>query len=329
MTDASDDLRRTLRRAGLSDQAISAAWPGWWSEELADDPSGRTELRFVLARRLGLSPKALLGERVSFVWNDEARFKHLSVGDEAHRAALASFGVTVGRALLRATPAVTSLSGVAAADLRAAVLSERALVDLPALAYACWAVGIPVVHLRVFPLEAKSMHAMVVAVDGRHAILLGRDAKYPAQAAFTLAHEIGHVALGHLDGTPALVDMDDPAAATDGDGQEHEADRYGLELLTGTPEPVIETSGARLSGPALAAAASRAAPAHRIEPGTLALCLAHQTGAWAIAMSALKFLYGAPRPVWRDVNTLAATQLDWEGIGDDAAEWLRAVLGGP
>jgi len=324
VTTNTDDLRRELRGAGLSQQAIDAAWPSWWSEELADDPSGRAELRFALARRLGLSSKSLLGERVRFVWNDEARFKHLSAEDETHRAALASFGMTVGASLLRATRDVTSIIGVSAADLRAAVLADRPLVDLQALVFACWAVGMPIVHLRVFPLEAKAMHAMVVSVRGRYAILLGRDASYPAQTAFTLAHEIGHAALGHLNGASALVDMKDPATAKDRDDQEQEADRYALELLTGTAEPTIETDGS-YNAPGLAKAVREASPRCRIEPGILALCLAHQTGGWAVAMSALKFIYGHPRPVWRDINALAASQLDWELIGDDAAEWIRSV----
>lgn len=326
MTANTDNLRRELRRAGLSDQVISAAWPGWWSEDLADDPSGRIELRFALARCLGLSPKDLLGERVRFVWNDEARFKHLAVQDEKHRAALASFGVTVGRALLRATPTVGSLADVDASELRAALLDDRALVDLPGLLYTCWSLGIPVVHLKVFPLETKSMHAMVVAVEDRYAVLLGREAKYPAPVAFTLAHEIGHVALGHLEGVPALVDMEDPATAVDRDDQEQAADRYGLELLTGTQEPVIETSGARMNAPALASAVIRASALMRIEPGTLALCLAHQTGAWAIAQSSLKFIYSQQQAVSRNVNILAASQLNWSSISDDSADWLKTVL---
>ncbi|SOB80696.1 protein of unknown function [Sphingomonas guangdongensis] len=325
MTTDSNDLRRELRRAGLSEKAIDAAWPTWWSEELADDPSGRAELRFALARRLGLSPKSLLGERVRFVWNDEARFKHLSAEDVTHRAALASFGMTVGGSLLRATPEVAGIVGVTAADLRAAILRDRAFVDLQGLVFVCWAVGLPLVHLRVFPLDAKAMHAMVVGVDGRQAILLGRDAPYPAQTAFTLAHELGHVALGHLEGAPALVDMDDPAKAGDKDEEETAADRFALELLTGTPTPTIDTDGASYNAPGLARAVEQAAPRYRIEPGTLALCLAYQTGQWGRAMSALEFIYGAPRRVWRDVNTLAASQLRWEWIGDDAAEWIRTV----
>ena len=322
-----DTLRRGLRDAGFSKQAIDAAWPSWWSEELADDPSGRTELRFTLARRLGVSPKELLGERVRFVWNDEARFKHLSVQDAAHRAALASFGMTVGRALIRATEPGDTLEGVSASELRLALLSDRPVVDLPSLLYACWAVGVPVIHLKVFPLQAKSMHAMVVAVDGRYAVLLARDALYPAPVAFTLAHEIGHIALSHLDGVPALVDLEDPATSANNDDQEDAADRYGLELLTGSASPQIETSGGRMNAPGLATAVLREAGQQRIDPGTLALCVAHQTGAWAIAQSALKFIYSDPQPVSTQLNTLAASQLDWDRIGHSSADWLKIVMG--
>jgi hypothetical protein len=209
-------LIRKLREAGFSRGAIRAAWPSWWSEEADASPSGRAELRFALARRLGLEPKPLLGERVEFVWNDEARFKHLSAEDDVQRAALASFGMSVGRLLLRATPG-DATRAVGAEDLRDAMLRASNFVDLHSLIGTCWALGVPVIHLRVFPLEAKSMHAMVVAMDGRHAILLGRDASYPAPVAFTLAHELGHVMLGHLAGAPALVDLKDPALARDGD----------------------------------------------------------------------------------------------------------------
>jgi Zn-dependent peptidase ImmA (M78 family) len=138
----------------------------------------------------------------------------------------------------------------------------------------CWALGIPVVHLRVFPLDTKSMHAMVVTVDGRFAILLGRDASYPAPVAFTLAHELGHVLLRHLDGTSALIDLEDPATAHDADKQELEADAFALTLLTGSSDPDIQTNVDTFNATSLAAAVLDAGPRYRVEPGTLALCLA-------------------------------------------------------
>ena len=322
-----DNLVHELRRVGLSEQVIRMAWPSWWSDELASDPSGRAELRFALARRLGLSPKSLLGDRVEFIWQDEARFKHVSSEDATQRAALTSFGMSLGRLLVKATPHTIPLSNVDALRLRNAVLADRPFVDLHGLLSICWAVGIPVVHLRVFPLEAKAMHAMVVRVDDRYAILLGRDASYPAPVAFTLAHELGHVLLGHLDDAPALVDLKDPATATETDNQECEADHFGLTLLTSRPDPTIVTSIRDFNAPTLASSVIKAAPQYRIEPGTLALVLAHSRGAWPVAMAALKFIYDHPHPVWRDVNALAGRQLVWNEIAGDAVDYVRKVIG--
>lgn len=318
-------LIRRLRDAGFSRAAIRAAWPSWWNEEAEATPSGRAELRFALARRLGLEPKPLLGERVEFVWNDEARFKHLSTEDKTQRAALASFGMSVGRLLLRATPGdATPIAD--AEQLRDAMLRQSRFVDLHALIGTCWALGVPVIHLRVFPLKAKSMHAMVVAVDGRHAVLVGRDASYPAPIAFTLAHELGHVMLGHLGEAPALVDLKDPALARDGDPQEEEADRFALTLLTGSPEPDIRTNLDRFNAPTLAAAVLAAADQYAVEPGSLALCLAYQRQAWPVAMSALRFIYHRPMPAWREVNGIADRELHWDALGYEAAKYLRNIM---
>lgn len=327
MTTDDDALIDQLRRAGLSRAAIRAAWPSWWNEEAAKSPSGRSELRFALARRLGLSPKPLLGERVEFIWNDEARFKHLSTEDAVYQAALTSFGMSIGRLLLRASAGrATTTAG--AEILREAILAGNQFVDLKSLLATCWALGIPVIHLRVFALEAKRMHAMVTSIGGRFAILLGRDASYPAPAAFALAHEIGHVMLGHLIDVPALVDLDDPAVARDTDEQEKQANRFALTLLTGSPEPAITTSLDHFNAPTLADAVLKAANEYRIEPGTLALCLAYQRNMWPVAMASLRFVYDQPKPVWREVNKVAELNLAWEELGGDADQYLRTIMTG-
>lgn len=322
-------LTDELRQAGFSRTAIDAAWPSWWDEGLASSPSGRAELRFALARRFGLRPEPLLGERVEFIWNDEARFKHLKPGDEGDRAAITSYGMAVGRSLLHATPAGPQLALVSALRLRQALLASRPYADLAGLVSTCWALGIPVVQLRVFPLEAKRMHAMVVHSDGRFAILLGHNARFPAQLAFTLAHELAHVMLGHLGEAPALIDVEDPATADERDEQESSADGYALSVLTGRADPVIETDVDSFNAPTLANAVRTAAPLYRIDPGTLALCLAHRRRAWPVAISALGLLYPNLGPIWREINSVAHQQLQWAALSDDSADYLRQVLGVP
>jgi hypothetical protein len=321
------DLRKVLRRAGLSDVAIEAAWPTWWSEEAGSSRSAQAELRFALARNLGLAPKPLIGDRVEFVWRDHARFKHLRNESTRQKAALNSFGRAVSRLILLAAAPGSGLAGLGAPQLRGWLLRDRPFVDLASLLALCWAAGVPVVHLRVFPLASKGMHAMVVRIEDRYAVLLGRDAQYPAPVAFTLAHEVGHIGLGHLSHSDALVDMRDPAESHDADDEEAAADRFGLELLTGSPDPDIRTNIDNPSARALARSVLDVGPARRIEPGSLALCVAFRTGQWATALAAMPYIYGGDgRPVWQAVNRLASDQLDLTKLSSESADYLTQVL---
>jgi hypothetical protein len=233
--------------------------------------------------------------------------------------------MSIGRLLLQAAPG-PSLSAVGALSLREAILSTRQLVDLRSLLSASWALRIPVIHMRIFPLEAKAMHAMVVSSGGRFAILLGRDAQYPAPTAFTLSHELGHIMCGHLGEAQALVDLEDPATVKDLDEQESEADRFALSVLTGSPDPSIDTSLSGFNAPTLANAVLNASIQYGIEPGTLALCVGHRLGNWPVAMSALQFIYSEKKPVWREVNSIADRELDWDALTDEAADFLRNVM---
>lgn len=327
MSGSAKDLRKQLREAGLSAPAIDAAWPGWWDEEADASPSARAELRFALARNLGLSARALVGERVDFVWRDTARFKHLAECSETDRSALNSFGASVGRALLSASPSGSGFIGMKASDLRAILLTDKPVVDLFGLLSACWSVGVPVVHLRVSPLPTKSMHAMVVSSGDRQAILLSRDASYPAPIAFTLAHEIGHVALGHVRNADIIIDAEDPAKGSDGDEEEREADRYALELLMGTADPEININFDTFNSAELAEVVLRAAPDYGIEPGTLALAVAYRRNAYPVAMAAMRFIYQGRAPVWSVVNRIAARELDFSELGEETTEFVGRVLG--
>jgi hypothetical protein len=323
----SKKLRWTLQNTGFSEPTISAAWPSWWSEDAEASSSAQVELRFSLARKLGLDPRSLLNDEPRFVWRD-AKFKHLSTDSEAERNALSSYGTSIGRILIEATESARSIQGAGAQELRAGILAKQQFVRLIDLLGLCWAVGIPVVHLRVFPLTTKRMCAMAIQVDARSALLLGRDSDYPASIAYYVAHELGHIALGHLKDGEAVIDLGDPLEAVEGADQEEDAaDRFALELLTGSPKPAVSTETRRFTAAQLAQNVLQTAPQVRIEPGTLALCFGHTTGDWAKANAAMKAIYAGPQPVWAEVNQIAARELDWTKIPDDTAFFLRAVMG--
>lgn len=322
-------LRARLERTGLSGALIDAAWPAWWTEEAEGSMSARAELRLSLSRKLGLDPQSLLEDDTPrFVWPDVGRFKHLLVEDDTERDLIVAFGRSLGSIALAGVPAAAPITGESASRLRAAAISTSSpfvrLLDLLAV---CWSVGIPVLHLRVFPLVQKRMAAMSVRIGQRSAILLGKDSQYPAHIAFYLAHELGHIAQGHLTDASVMVDFD-PADSEPLDTEEMSADAYALELLTGSPNPEVLPHNGRSTARELARLALAAGPEVGIEPGTLALCFGHATGDWATANAAMPFIYDAPKPVWQEVNRIAVRQLNLDLIATDGREYLVAVIGG-
>lgn len=325
----SSELRDRLRRLGLSDAAIAAAWPAWWSDEANASSSARAELSFSVARRLGLDPESLLSsEEPRFLWREEARFKHASDETELERAGITSFGRSVAAILLRGTSTSGHrLAGMSAVDLRQQVLDTgRPFIGLLDLLTLGWALGVPIIHLRVFPWPRKRMAAMSASIGDRSAVLLGKDASYPAPIAFYLAHELGHIALQHLDDDHLIVDLEEEDASPK-DDEERAADEFALELLAGQARPVVLGEFGPGSGRELARVALSAAEELQIEPGILAQLYGYSTGDWAVVNTALPRIYGDPSPVWQVVNRLAERELSLDDISAEAIDFLRLVLG--
>lgn len=312
----------------MTEQAINAAWPAWWSDDAAGSSSASTELRFTLARRLGLSPTALLRDEAHFIWRDEARFKSLTaVGDEA--TAIASFGVAFGKQLIAATPPAPGIGVVDPLQWRSVLLGPGRLVDFDAVVLLCWSVGVPVVYVPNGPTARKRMHAMSVSVDGRYAIIVSRRFTHRSHAAYTIAHELGHCALGHLASAGAIVDVDDPARLTgeERDSEEVEADEFALSLLTGSARPEIASSEDSYFPRQLARAAMEAARVEGVDAGVLALCLGHATGNWRATFGALKHIPPGREDVGALINQIAWTQLDTTSVSEGSREYLQAVIG--
>lgn len=325
-------FRQTIEQMGVPSATVDAVWPEWWSAEAEGSKAAQTELRLTVARRLGLRPTTLFEDsEVEFVWQHEAKFKGFSAYSDREKSAITSFGQAFAQTILPAVappPPQKSLRGFDANTVRDALMGgNHPYPDIESLCLLCWGLGIPIIHLRVFPLPAKRMAAMAVRVGARHAILIARDASYPAPTAFHIAHEMAHIALGHLDDAAAVVDIEILGTRGD-DAEELEADRYALNVLTGSPDPIIQMNEPANSGKQLAKAVQQVIrDGARIEPGTLCLCYGYQTGDWKVAQAALQHVYSQKYDVWKVLNTLAAHELVWDELAYDSRAYVRAVLG--
>lgn len=327
MASSSKDLRRALRDAGFSPSAIDAVWPQWWTEDAEGSLSATTELRYTVARRLGLWPRSLFDGPPEFVWDEGAKFKNLGTETETERIILCAFGAAVARHAIKAAPKRNGHPVWAAKDLRQAMRSSSDMVTLRNLLDFAWAVGVPVLYLSVFPLQAKRMHAMTVRSRERYAILLGRESRFASQVAYMLAHEIAHIMLQHVSSESLLIELDDPLTTPSGDAEEGDADRFALEILTGQTEPLVLADQEKFTATALAKSAAKYGPEHGIEPGILALCLGHSTGKWKEVFGALKILPPGEMDVRKFVNSIAASQLDLTVLSPDSRDYLITILG--
>lgn len=333
MESAEGFKRRLIRQAGLSPSIIDAAWPEWWSEQADASDSAKIELRFSVARKLGLDPRTLLDDQAPrWIWEDAARFKSFRGDVQDHQPVISSFGMALGRILLSATELFDpEFPGhLRATDLRAMLLRNRPMVSLLELLQLAWGLGIPVVHLRAYPLSAKQMSAMSVCIDGRFAIFLAKDSQYPAPSAFHLAHELGHIFLGHLAPGQSIVDLgglgdpeDEPA-----DDEEQQADAFAMELLTGVPQLRLEIEGEGRAARRLAGQARAIEQQYRIDAGVVALSYGFQTTNWPTAIASLAHIYEQPFPVWKAVNRIAERNIRWETLEEESESYVRAVMGG-
>lgn len=109
--------------------------------------------------------------------------------------------------------------------LREAIFGNGAEITLEALVRWCWQAGI-----MVIPMEAAGGFSAGAWVIGEQPVVVVKETPdFKAYWLFALAHELGHLARGHV-GRTGLVDLQSAWKGQD-DEQEKEANAYALELL--------------------------------------------------------------------------------------------------
>jgi hypothetical protein len=135
--------------------------------------------------------------------------------------------------------------------------------------------------------------------------------------------------LGHLKDNLAVVELDDILTSSIGheDEEEQEADRFALEVLTGRSKPLVLPKAEKFLAQDLAKTALEASKDLQIEPGTLALCLGHSTKRWDKAFASMEFIYSLEEPLWKTINTIAATQIDLSVLSEEFSSYLHKIMG--
>ncbi len=129
-----------------------------------------------------------------------------------------------------------------AAVLRAEVIAEHGAVTLSELLSWCWEHGILVVPMAA----TKGFSAGAWLIGDQPVVVIKEAPDYRAYWLFALAHELGHIALGHV-AKVGIVDVASPH--TSNDTEERQANQYALDLLVPDHAVMLREIRERSEGP--------------------------------------------------------------------------------
>lgn len=296
------ELIRALTGLGISKRTVSDVLPVWWDDSIAEDPAGLVELKVILARRFSLDPKTLFGEGGQVDYLPVVR--RYKGGRED---LIKKLGPSTGIASSLCRSALSFVGEQHLEDLKDPVALRESIlatgtanVGLVELLNVCWRARIPVLHVSL-PEKMNKFDALVTSHAGRYGVALCRNEDSEAWLAFHLAHELGHIACGHLNDDGLLVDEQiKNSTAT----EEQEANDYATKLMgsAGIEPPQLSWKTASVA-PRFVAVAND----NRILPGHLVLKAAI-LGDFKCARALLKHIEPAPR-ARQLINEYSAAEL--------------------
>ncbi len=323
-------LRRLYARlgsAGFSRPYIrQTVLPGWWQDEAAQNPTGFAELHVLLARHLGLDLDSLEDETKPLAFAPSGPTKLKKAVDVAEEDLAVARAIATRAANLAAAAAPTDHGAIpfSASEIRDQILATgQPWVSLDNLLDWCWSRGVPVLHVSVFPRSARKMDGLAARVQGHPVIIVSKNSHSPAWLLFIVAHELGHIALGHVEDEGILID--DRVEQQGADEEERAADAFALELLTGRPDCKFTAPARWPNAQQLAKDADRIGRRLKIDPGHVALNYGHSMGRtfFPVAQAALKLLEHADGPAI--LRAKMEERLDWSGLPADSCEFLQRV----
>lgn len=315
-----DSLYARLGKTGMTKVFARRLLPDWWDDSLGTVPSALLQAQLIISTGMNFELRSVRDASADIEFASARRkFKLNKSVDSASIQLSAEYATGMAKLAAQAMTAQYVAPPPDALAIRNVLLTTHQCIDLPALLDYCNRAGIPVLHITDLP--GKKMDAVAIRQHGRSAIILCKKAS-SSFLLFHLAHEIGHIALGHLgnvDGT--LVDV--KINSNDSDADERAADAFAVQLLNGV-DSRYSTGAKFTSGPHLAAAAIAYGKQHRIDPGHVTLNYAHTSNNFAMANVALKHLRDVPETTIVNKNLLV--QINLETLSDDQSSMLTKAL---
>jgi Zn-dependent peptidase ImmA (M78 family) len=327
---------RRLSRAGFKKEFVrQAILPDWWDEGCADNPDLVQDIEIRVARFLGSSVAAVRdpGVALALPTYPSAQLRRVRELNRDRLAPAIHTAIRIASAVVRnlrdsvGGPAILPADGL---KWREVIERGGTTPTLPDIVADLWKRGIPVVPLDVLP--SPSFQGIACIIEDRPVILLGQKHDEPGRAAFLVAHEAGHVAVGDCAADQPVVDGEEEIA--DEADIERRADLYATQVLVGGAQ-VPHLEGVT-DFKDLARQASELEASVGADSSAVIFAWARHTGDYPTATMAAKALYrstGARRQLRqlfdRHVDVAAAAETDRALLRCVDGQWtVDEVAGG-
>ena len=316
-------------RAGLNSDYIRKLLPDWWDEQLAETPSGRQYASLHIARMFSILPDSLKEDSESVCFNFGGSHKY------KHRQNVAESDLYIATAVAYAAAGIVASNFKVPYDasavldplvIRTQILTKEPWVSLDSLVSFCHSIGIPVVYLKSLPRKAKKMAGLALMSHGRPVIVLTQPKKY-GYMLFDLAHELGHIAKGHLNAENGQCYVDAKIENASTDNIEQEANEFAFQVISGKKTLRIVPTDRMLNGAELACAARQYGNTNHIDPTHIALNYGFEQSCWGVAVNAVKILCANKDSDQDFVKTMMKSGMDLGNIHEDDLKVLENLIG--
>jgi hypothetical protein len=306
-----------LSPLGINSVFARRALPTWWDDSIGSSEAGIQQAQLYIAKAFNLDIRSFDAAQIQFR-NAQRKFKLSRNVSEDSVNVSAHYATGIARVALQAVEVQGAVPS-SPLDLRRCCLLGSKAVDLNALLAWCASANIPVMHVDSLP--GKKMTGLVVRESGKFAIVLSRKG-CQSEMLFWIAHELGHIACGHLNQDGFFADEKIDGNIDDDD--EKQADSYAVSLINGSDTKYSIQYLVRAAD--LAAAAIRTGERERVDAGHILLNFGHHNPKYiALSKAALKKLGQDSVAALKTVNTLLFSWLPADSLSEDQLDLLRTA----
>ena len=322
------DIYQKLTAIGFPKKFVrEKALPSWWNDELNDKPLAVLEGAGHIAKRLHLDLTSLLADDLipEFKSLPITKFKY---HDQNHK----DIPITAQQLASRVAEIVACSTNIKFKSIpsdphqiRSEILSKHPQVTLYSLLDYCWQQGIAVVYFNDYPPKTRKITGMIQWLDEQPVIVLSSGRTEPAWLAFHLAHELGHLALGHV--TEGIL-IDDRIEKDSNDQEENNSNQFAINLLIGHFDNHFKSKKFKNANQLKTEILKVFEMNNTIDPSALALNYGwYNKDYFGLTTKCIRLFHTHKNNGKQTINHFLEKNIVWDSLSDDNADYLEQILG--